>query len=49
MSFDTLFMVQHYILYRNSNAVNLSGKRDALERIDTDDEEEAASETSPLV
>lgn len=45
MSFDTLFIVQHYILYRDSNG----GKSGTREGIEDSDEHAEADETTPLV
>lgn len=49
MSFDTLFMVQHYILYRNSNTADLSGKNGVRHGTDAGEEETQADEETPLI
>lgn len=48
MSFDVLFMVQHYILYRHSNTANLDGK-DATDASGPGQMQDEADERTPLV
>lgn len=48
MSFDTLFMVQHYILYRHSNSANLGGKHTPQDSNSAEEQQEP-DERSPLV